>query len=144
MNGRGLGFGSERKRAPLVNVTSLIDALFLLLIFFMVSSTFRDLPGIPLDLPEARTGEATRSSGVEVQIDSGGAVRIEGRIVGEGEIAERLASALGAASSRDLVLRADRGVPYGKVVHVMDLARSLRVSRLIVATENLPPDRGDD
>jgi biopolymer transport protein ExbD len=144
MNRRGLSFGGEKKRAPLVNVTSLIDALFLLLIFFMVSSTFRDIPGIPLDLPEARTGEATRSQGVEVQIDGAGAVRIEGRIIGDGEVAERLASALDAASSRDLVLRADRGVPYGKVVFVMDLARSLRVSRLVVATENLPPTREKD
>ena len=70
-----MNFGGERRRSPLVNVTPLIDALFLLLIFFMVSSTFRDLPGIPLDLPEAKTGEATRSTGVEIQIDREGVIR---------------------------------------------------------------------
>ena len=133
-------FGGVKKRSPLVNVTPLIDALFLLLIFFMVSSTFRDLPGIPLDLPEARTGEGTRSSGVEVQINREGVIRLEGRIVAVQDLGERLDRALGDAESRDLFLRADRGVPYGKVVTVMDLAREKKVARLVVATENIPAD----
>ncbi len=133
-------FGGEKKRSPLVNVTPLIDALFLLLIFFMVSSTFRDLPGIPLDLPEAKTGEGIRSSGVELQINREGVVRLEGRIVAMQDLGKRLDRALGEAESRELYLRADKGVPYGKVVTVMDLAREMRVDRLVVATENLPPD----
>jgi len=133
------GDGEGTGRSPMVNVTPLIDALFLLLIFFMVSSTFRDLPGIPLDLPEAKTGEATRSAGVEIRIDREGVVRLEGRIVGAGDLAERLGAALDAADSRDLMLRADRGVPYGEVVRVMDAARESRVGKLVVATENLPP-----
>ena len=101
-------------------------------IFFMVSSTFRDLPGIPLDLPEAKTGEATRSSGVEIQIDREGVLRLEGNIVGEADLEERLRSALDAAEERNLTVRADRGVPYGKVVTVMDAARTLTVRRLVV------------
>jgi biopolymer transport protein ExbD len=135
-----MNFGSERKRSPLVNVTPLIDALFLLLIFFMVSSTFRDLPGIPLDLPRTKTGEANRSSGVEIQIDREGVYRLQGRIVGEADLETRLGEALGQADSRDLLLRADRGVPYGRVVTVMDLARELKVNRLVVATENVLPE----
>jgi len=126
-------------RSVMVNVTPLIDALFLLLIFFMVSSTFRDLPGIPLDLPEAKSGEATRSAGVEIRIDREGVVRLEGRIVGAKDLEERLAAALDEADVRDLVLRADRGVPYGEVVRVMDAAREARVGKLVVATETLPP-----
>lgn len=144
MNFRDMSFGSTRKRSPVVNVTSLVDALFLLLLFFMVSSTFRDLPGIPLDLPEAKTGEATRSAGVEVQVDRSGAIRIEGRMVGSDDLQDRLEEALDAASVRDLVLRADRGVPYGQVVRVMDFARVLRVRRLIVATEDLSPGAEKD
>ena len=134
-----MNFGGERKRSPLVNVTPLIDALFLLLIFFMVSSSFRDLPGIQLDLPEAKTGEAVQSTGVEVQIDRQGIIRLEGRIVGSGQLEERLSQALEQSDSRDLYLRADQGVPYGKVVEVMDAARVAKVSRLIVATENKLP-----
>ncbi|MFH1279930.1 MAG: biopolymer transporter ExbD [Candidatus Eisenbacteria bacterium] len=137
-----MNFGTERKRSPLVNVTPLIDALFLLLIFFMVSSTFRDLPGIPLDLPSAKTGEANRSSGVEVQVDREGIIRLEGKIVGEGDLEEKLGAALDAAEGRNLTLRADRGVPYGRVVTVMDAARGLSVERLVVATENIPSPPG--
>ena len=139
-----MNFTSERKRSPLVNVTPLIDALFLLLIFFMVSSTFRDLPGIPLDLPAAKSGEAIRSSGVEIQIDRGGAIRLEGRITGEKVLADRLSEALDKADTRDLVLRADQGVSYGKVVRIMDIARNSGVGRLVVATENLPREEGND
>lgn len=138
-----MNFGAERKRSPLVNVTPLIDALFLLLIFFMVSSTFRDLPGIPLDLPSAKTGVANRTSGVEVQIDREGVIRLEGNIVGEKDLDKRLGAALDAAEDRDLTLRADRGVPYGKVVTVMDAARSLSVRKLVVATENIPAAEGE-
>ena len=137
-----MNFGIERKRSPMVNVTPLIDALFLLLIFFMVSSTFRDMPGIPLDLPEAETGEASRTAGVEVQIDRHGMIRLEGRIVAAGDLASRLEKALGESESRDLHLRADEGVPYGKVVQVMDVARAVRVGRLIVATEKPTPGAG--
>ena len=64
----------------------------------MVSSTFRDLPGIPLELPEAKTAEATRSAGVEIRIDREGVVRLEGRIVGAADLEERLAAALDAAA----------------------------------------------
>ncbi len=139
-----MDFGGERKRSPLVNVTPLIDALFLLLIFFMVSSSFRDLPGIPLDLPKAATGETTQSTGVEIQIDMQGIVRLEGNIVGGDQLIERLESALDESDSRDLYLRADQGVPYGKVVEVMDAARAVKVGRLIVATENKPPARSGE
>lgn len=133
-----MNFGSERKRSPLVNVTPLVDALFLLLIFFMVSSTFRDLPTIPLDLPSAKTGEATRSSGVEVQVDREGVIRLQGNIVRESDLEKKLSGALDSAEERDVLLRADRGVPYGKVVTVMDAARALNVRRLVVATESIP------
>ncbi|NNE08757.1 MAG: biopolymer transporter ExbD, partial [Gemmatimonadetes bacterium] len=61
-----MNFRGEKRRAPVVNLTPLIDALFLLLIFFMVSSTFRDRAGIPLDLPGANTGESNESTVVEV------------------------------------------------------------------------------
>ncbi len=137
-----MNFGGERKRSPLVNLTPLIDALFLLLIFFMVSSSFRDLPGIPLDLPQAKTGESNRATGVEIRIDMQGIIRLEGKIVGEGLLEKRLAEALDESDTRDLLLRADKGVSYGKVVEVMDAARSAKVGRLIVATENPPPQAG--
>ncbi len=139
-----MNFAGETKRSPAVNLTPLIDALFLLLIFFMVSSTFRDIPGIPLDLPKAATGEAVRTSGVEVQIDRQGVIRLEGRIVPSGKLAERLGLALDQAETRDLLLRADQGVPYGKVVELMDVARASRVGRLIVATDNPIPQEGEE
>ena len=48
-------FRTRRKRSVLINITSLIDVLFLLLIFFMVSSTFLEQPGIKLELPYAQS-----------------------------------------------------------------------------------------
>jgi len=48
-------FGARKKGRALINITSLIDVLFLLLIFLMVSSTFLEQPGIQLELPEAKS-----------------------------------------------------------------------------------------
>jgi biopolymer transport protein ExbD len=131
-----MNFRGEKRRAPIVNLTPLIDALFLLLIFFMVSSTFRDRAGIPLELPGANTGESNESTVVEVEVDKEGRILIEGESVSASDLRSVLEAALDRSESRDLLLRADQGVPYGSVIDVMDAAREARASRLVMATEN--------
>ena len=66
---------SSRKKGSLViNITSLIDVMFLLLIFFMVSTTFLSQPAIKLELPEAEHSETVRQSPLVVYVDPAGRI----------------------------------------------------------------------
>lgn len=122
-----------RRRKALINVTSLIDVVFLLLIFFVVTSTFLERPGIDLTLPEAGSGE-TGVSVVTVRIVADGQVFVGDRPVPLEELAGVLEGRLRAEETTEVTLEADRSVPHGRVVAAMDAARRAGARGLVVAT----------
>ena len=125
----------ERKRKrPIINITSLIDVMFLLLIFFMVSTTFAEQPGIKLKLPSASTAEPSKLERLTLTIDKDGRMFLNDVPVQE----EKLRVDLKAAASKPdatLVLRADRDVPYGYVIHAMDISRQSGIRNIVSLTE---------
>ena len=141
MGAMSSAFNTRRHRKrPSVNITSLIDVMFLLLIFFMVSSTFRHEFGVDVTLPEARTAVETEASSHEIVVTEGGAFFLGQREVTD----EGLRSALSGLIVKDpeakLVLRADAKADFGRVVRAMDIAREVGGSRLVIPTQNLPRD----
>lgn len=126
-----------RRRKALINVTSLIDVVFLLLIFFVVTSTFLERPGIDLTLPEAGSGE-TGVSVVTVRIVADGQVFVGDRSVPLGDLARVLEESLRAAETTEVTLEADRSVSHGQVVAAMDAARRAGARGLVVATRPAP------
>lgn len=133
-----MDFSSPRRRAPLIlELTPLIDVVFLLLIFFMVSTTFVNQPaGIQVDLPRSENRDVI-PEGADVSLH----LAADGRILFEDEAitGEQLQSRLAAAAREDpstlVVLRADEALAHGRVVAVMDLARSLGLTSFAIATE---------
>ncbi|MGD8396328.1 MAG: biopolymer transporter ExbD [Candidatus Eiseniibacteriota bacterium] len=136
-------FRRHSRRRVIINITSLIDILFLLIIFFVVSSTFLEQPGMQLDLPEAESAEAQEAEQLTVELDAAGGLRLDGEPVAPGQLLETLRARVAArdAGDRALVLRADREVPHGRVVRVMDDARRAGIRDLVIATA-LPDDAG--
>jgi len=125
----------ERKRKrPLINITSLIDVMFLLLVFFMVSTTFAEHPAIKLELPSASTAEPSRLESLTLTIDKKGRMFLNGEAVNDGELRSLLAAAAGKPDAT-LVLKADKGVPYGFVIRAMDISRQSGVRRIVSLTE---------
>jgi biopolymer transport protein ExbD len=125
----------ERKRKrPIINITSLIDVMFLLLIFFMVSTTFAEQPGIKLKLPSASTAEPSKLERLTLTIDKGGRMFLNDVPVKEKTLRAELKA---AASKPDatLVLRADRDVPYGYVIRAMDISRQSGIRNIVSLTE---------
>ena len=110
-----------------VHLTPLIDVVFLLLIFFMVSTTFERESELHLQLPEADAERAERNQeAVEVTIDAASRVRLNGRPLADARVAgirAALADLAGVAPTSPLVIRADANTPYQMVVTVMDAAR---------------------
>lgn len=124
----------RRRRRPVLNVTSLIDVLFLLLIFLMVSSTFLEHPAIELDLPQASTSEPVKVDSLRLAIPDDGRLILEGEEIEPAALRERLREAAGENPKLLLILEADRGADYGRVVEALDAAREAGVKRISAFT----------
>jgi biopolymer transport protein ExbD len=128
-----------------VNLTPLIDVVFLMLIFFMVSTTFERHAELLIDLPKADAAqEEQRREIIELAIDAQGRFFVNGQ-----ELVNTRPATLEAAltrmsegdSSLPLIVRADGRTPHQSVVTAMDVAARLGFSRLSIATT---PDRDGD
>lgn len=109
-----------------INLTPLIDVVFLLLIFFMVSTTFERESEIEIELPEATAERPDReAAAVEVWIDTGGRLYLNGRPLEDAGVSG-LRTALEALAIPEprpaLVIGADASTPYQTVINVMDAA----------------------
>ncbi len=128
------------KEEPTVDMTSLIDVVFLLLLFFMVSTTFERQALMKVELPEASAVEdrAEIPEGLELVIDSEGRMYLnDQRLIDSEPRTIRAAMQQEAGESRDLplVLRADRQTPHHYVVTAMDVAAQLGFRNLSIATD---------
>jgi biopolymer transport protein ExbD len=128
------------KEDPDVDLTSLIDVVFLLLLFFMVSTTFDRQALLKVDLPEASMVEdrAEIPESLELVIDDEGRMYLnDQRLIDSEARTIRAAMKQEAGDRRDipLVLRADRLTPHHHVVTVMDVAAQLGFSNLSIATD---------
>jgi biopolymer transport protein ExbD len=125
---------------PSVDLTSLIDVVFLLLIFFMVSTTFERQALLKVDLPEASEVDDRTElpESLELVIDSEGRMYLNDmRLVDSTEETIRAAiqEAVGDDRSLPLILRADRLTPHHHVVTAMDVAAQLGFQNLSIATD---------
>jgi biopolymer transport protein ExbD len=127
-------FGSGPRRKALINITSLIDVVFLLLLFFVVTSTFLERPGLDLTLPAASPTEVARRDEVTLELDARGGTWLDGRRVEPNGLEVALKDALAAGGTERVVLEADEQVPHGRVVQAMDAARRAGATGLVVAT----------
>ncbi|MEE9169035.1 MAG: biopolymer transporter ExbD [bacterium] len=127
------------KRKVQINVTSLIDVLFILLIFFMVSSTFLEQPGMKLELPKAKSAQVEQIDNLIIYVDRRMQIFLNDKPVAVDRLEKQLRETIADNESPTLVLRADKAVPHGLVVTIMDVAKQVGVKRLVVGTE---VDRG--
>jgi len=131
-----------RKREPddpRPNITPLVDILFLLIIFFTVTTTFATAGGIDINLPQAASQR--RLEKVEklfVVINSQGRVFIEGERLSYKALSKRFAELAGRNKDALVIIEADRQTDHGEVVAVMDSAQSAGLTRLAIATRSKP------
>ncbi len=123
-----------------VNLTPLIDVVFLLLIFFMVSTTFTKESRLQLQLPTADGELAVEDvEAIEIVIDARGRYQVDERSLGDGKI-EALLRAMQAAAGGDtmrpVVITADANSPHQAVVTAMDAAGRLGFVQLSITTQD--------
>ncbi len=126
---------NRRRSATVLNLTPLIDIVFLLLVFFMLTSHFIEEQVVPIDLPVAKSGsDSNEKAFVEVVITPEGELLVEGEPVLLEQLEETLRGALHAPGIRFVKLRGDRGANLGVAVKVIDAARNAGAESLDIVT----------
>lgn len=128
-------FKKAREEEPRISIAPLIDIVFLLLIFFMVTSHFDIASGVKIDLPPVgkRMITAENENRITIILDKSGNSFLEGEKVGQDVLEERLKEMVKNKGLLYLVLQADKDVSHGKVVEIMDLAKGIGVQSIIIA-----------
>ena len=125
----------RQRRKPKVNITSLIDVMFLLLIFFMVSSTFRENFGIDVALPAAASADSQEMGATEIVVTREGAFYWGQQRVDAQGLRASLQTLVSEQDDPAVVLRADEKANFGAVIEAIDIARDVGGTRLIIPTK---------
>ena len=124
-----------------LNITPLIDVLFILIIFFTVSSTFLEQPGIELKLPDAESSQTHTAQKVIIYIDKNETIYLNDEQVNINILVEYVQAKLAEQKEKNVVLRADTEVDYGVIINIMDLLRKKGIYKIIISTEKPSPKR---
>lgn len=113
-----------------INVTPLVDVMLVLVVIFILTAPLL-ASSIRLDLPRAEGAEAGQGGRfVAVAVDAAGQVFLQDRPVTREQLREQLATVARQAPDTEIQLRADQGVPYGRVVEVMGIAHQAGLQRI--------------
>ncbi|MCC7374634.1 MAG: biopolymer transporter ExbD [Verrucomicrobiales bacterium] len=127
----------RRRQAPSVIIVSLIDVLLVVLIFLMVSTTFRQTPAVRLALPQSKQGEKRGASPDRLVVTIAKTephLFLGTRPVTFERLEQELASLAAANSNLSLAIQADEGAPWGQIVRVMDAAKTAKIRTVDAAT----------
>ena len=133
----------SRRDEPEINLIPLIDILFFLLLFFMLSSTFERSAELKIDLPKSteQSQQQTPPDSIEVVIDSTGNYYVNGARTANNQIEtlkRALQIAIGTRDHPPLIISADGRTPHQAVVTAMDAARQVGLVHLAIATKTSP------
>ena len=115
-----------------IDIAPLIDIIFQLLIFFMLTSSFVMQPGIKVNLPKAVTSEVVKFENIEIMVSSESVTYFDGKVVTTQELKNLLKQV--AKRKQAVLIKSDRRASLGRVVEIWDIARDLGISQINIAT----------
>jgi biopolymer transport protein ExbD len=129
---RGESFADEEEP----DLTPLIDCVFLLLIFFMVTTVFLHTKGLEVDMPAQSDAVEEQKKDINVLLDQDGKIEIKGEQVAPAALAQRLVQAMEDANNKNIIIQADGECPQKYVVFVVDKAKEIGVEGIAFARES--------
>jgi len=126
--------GRKRIRMNL-DIAPLIDIVFLLLIFFMLTANFIMQPGIKIKLPQAVTAEPQKEENITVFISRKNEFFLNDRQIGINELKDALKGKLKDSRKKTVILKADETINLGLAVKVIDIARQANAEGLVISTQ---------
>ncbi len=127
-------FTTGQSRRVSLDMTPLIDVVLMLVIFFMLTTTFVLAPGIKVDLPKGRSVQRAREADRVVIITKEGTVYYQDEQMDLATLQAALQQAQREQPSLRVVIKADKNALHGRVVDVMDMAKGMGIERLAIAT----------
>jgi biopolymer transport protein TolR len=131
----GAAFGEGDDNGQMIsgiNVTPLVDITLVLLIIFMVTATYIVNPSIKVDLPQAASGTDQMKTTLGLTLMKDGALYLNGERSSDAAVARYIATTLPGNPDLQAIIAADRAVPHGDVVHVIDLVKRAGVRRFAI------------
>ncbi len=133
-----------KTRRPEIQMSPLIDVIFLLLIFYAVTTQFVTDQRLKLDLPDAKTAEEVGRGREEslpiVKIARDGSIWIDDIEISEEDLEARLSDLVQRRPEQTVILKGDEGADYGVVVHVLDIARSVGAKSIQMSADKPPKE----
>ena len=117
---------ARKKTKPVVDLSPMLDVIFQLILFFLVSTTFNLLPAINVNLPKSSTSSGTESSGITISVEENGALWFNDEKVSEKELSALLSKFDTKEIERKnfpVLISADENVKNGKIVELFDIIR---------------------
>lgn len=119
-----------------INILPMIDVIFAILVFFMVSSLYLTRSeGLPVNLPSAKTGEVQKTKQITVSLDDQGKLTIDGKPAKIAQLQNEIKQLIKSESNTIVIINADKTVDYGQVVEIMDRLRQIPQVQLAIATK---------
>jgi len=129
-------FPHLNKRSATFDLTSLIDVVFLLLIFFMLTTTFVNLENrVKVNLPSGDFATAESSENIIVTITENNTIYFNGKLIDPLKLTESVAVKIKEDPEKIVVLEADANVLHGKVIRIMDLLKKGGAEKIAIATQ---------
>jgi biopolymer transport protein ExbD len=129
----------QRKKRPRYKIqaplTSLIDIVFMLLIYFLLTTNFMVDEGIKIKLPQAKAAAPQTQQEITVYVDKDGRAFLFNKQMSEEMLFKKIKEMIGEQKDRLVVVKADRTVILNKAVKIMDLVKAAGAGRLCLATE---------
>jgi len=116
-----------------IDIAPLIDMVFQLIIFFMLTSSFVIQAGIKINLPRAVTSEAVKLENIEIIISGENVTYLNGKVVTKQELKTLLVQ--GAKNKLTVLIKADKRASLGRVVEIWDMCRDLGITQINIATD---------
>ncbi len=127
--------GFEGSEGVELNLTPLIDCVFLLLVFFMVTTIFTSSVGLQIELPEAENWQQISETKMFLSIDEDGRMELNSRVVTKTSLASMLSNEKRRTRSVTLIVKADREARHEYTLDIMEIAKSLGVETISLAVD---------
>ena len=128
-------FLRKKRSKPTIRLTSLIDIVFLLLVFFLLTSSFVDQQGVTILVPEVENKSEDVLPEISISIDEKGNIYFNSVLVNEAILLKLIKRNLKDMPNKNIAIRADRRVQYDSVVQVIDIAKAAGAKDFLLITQ---------
>ncbi|ASD64950.1 ExbD/TolR family protein [Bdellovibrio bacteriovorus] len=118
-----------------INVVPLVDIILVVLIIFMVTAPMFMKPTINVNLPKAASGDQTAPSKLNIALTADGRINLNGSFVTEEDVRAKATEEVGKNADVQAIISADKDVPHGKVVGLLDIVKGSGVKKFAISID---------